>query len=84
MFIVAGFHWNAYCMRLLNSKKCIIMTIDELYLLKNVIANEDEHLESGDNPEERSTREENAPEEEDDGDRDLESGDNPDERRKGL
>lgn len=60
------------------------MTIDELYLLENVISGEDEHLESGDNPDERGTRKENAQEEEEGGDRDLESGDNPDERRKGL
>lgn len=60
------------------------MTIDELYLIENVITGEDEHLESGDNPDERDTRTENTPEEEDNGDKDLESGDNPDERRKGL
>ena len=60
------------------------MTVDELYLIRNVISGKDEHLESGDNPEERELRKEKAPEEDDDGDNDLESGDNPDERRKGL
>lgn len=60
------------------------MVLEELILTGNVFLNEDEHLESGDNPDERDTRKENAPEEEDGGDRDLESGDNPDERRKGL
>ncbi len=60
------------------------MNIDELYFVQNVVHGEDRDLESGDNPDERSKREENAPEENEEGDRDLESGDNPDERRKGL
>ena len=60
------------------------MAIEEMYLINNVISGEDEHLESGDNPDERNTRKENAPEEDEGVDRDLESGDNPDERRKGI
>ena len=60
------------------------MSIDELFLIENVITGEDEHLESGDNPEERVKRKENLPEEEDEGENDYESGDNPEERRKGL
>ncbi len=61
-----------------------VMSIDELYLIEDVIAGEDRDLESGDNPDERSRRKENVPEENDEGERDLESGDNPDERRRGL
>lgn len=60
------------------------MVNEEYYRIVDVVRGEDEHLESGDNPDERDTRKENAPEEGDNGDKDLESGDNPDERRKGL
>ena len=49
-----------------------------------MIHGEDRDLESGDNPDERIRRKENAPEVNDEGERDLESGDNPVERRKGV
>ena len=43
------------------------MTIEELYLIANIVKNEDEHLESGDNPDERDKRKENAPEDDNNG-----------------
>lgn len=60
------------------------MSVDDLYLVEGVITGEDRDLESGDNPDERSKRKTNVPEENDDDDRDLESGDNPAERRRGI
>ena len=60
------------------------MNTEKLNRTEESIKGEDEHLESGDNPEERERRDENAPEEGNPEDNDFESGDNPDERRKGL
>lgn len=79
-----NFLMECFLHTLMGTHKNNIMTIEELYLIENIIKSEDEHLESGDNPDERDKRKENAPEDDDNGDRDLESGDNPDERRKGI
>ncbi len=60
------------------------MSIMEYFAIEKIIAEEEPHPESGDNPDERDKRKENIPEEDDNENSNLESGDNPDERRRGL
>jgi hypothetical protein len=58
------------------------MNSTERYFFQDEALNKERHLESGDNPDERSGGKKQKPKKGDDKDRDLESGDNPDERGK--
>jgi hypothetical protein len=58
------------------------MSVDELYLIEEIMTGEERHLESGDNPSEKRKKHTSESEDDDEGDRDLESGDNPAERRR--
>ncbi len=58
------------------------MNNTERYFFQDEALNEERHLESGDNPDEREGGKKQKADKGDDKDRDLESGDNPDERGK--
>src|SRR5690606_1515830 len=74
------FYRNNFCGIKQVYKKMCKMENTERYFFQDEALNEERHLESGDNPEEREGAKKQKPDKDDNVDRDLESGDNPDER----